>query len=169
MITKYFGASGRVTRVHTGPEGDLQFSALAATLIEYPDERGDLATWPAVLKSLMRQKIKAERDRRKANGGFLVGTLWFRSDAESLALYGQMLTMAVEQALLPTYVFRTAWRSMSGATTPMTVALVRQIRDAGFVTWGLIDDTAQSHIVAVGLSATPESYNYSTGWPPTYN
>lgn len=124
---------------------------------------------PAVVRAQKISEVKAERDRRKANGGFLVGTLWFRSDAESLALYVQMLTMAVEQALLPTYVFRTAWRSMSGATTPMTVALVRQIRNAGLITLGLIDDNAQAHIVAIGLSATPESYNYSTGWPPTYN
>lgn len=54
MITRYFGRDGRVTHTHSGAEDDPFFTQLAATLSEYPDARGDLATWPLF-------KVAAER------------------------------------------------------------------------------------------------------------
>lgn len=119
-------------------------------------------------KAAMWAKIKAERERRKYTGGFLVGTLWFDSDPDSRSQYLTMLNMATEQALLTTYVFRPAWKTMSGATTPMTVALVRQIRDAGFATDAAIFDNAEAHKTAMEASAAPLSYDFSTGWPATF-
>ena len=122
----------------------------------------------AVDKTEMWAKIKAERERRKFTSGFKVGTLWFNSDANSRSQYNTMLNMAGEHSLLATYAFRPAWKTMSGATTPMTVALVRQIRDAALINEAAIFDNAESHKTAMESSATPLSYNFSTGWPATF-
>jgi hypothetical protein len=77
--------------------------------------------------------IKAERDQRKA-GGWKVGDNWFHSDEPSRTQYGTLLTTAIEKALPADYVFNQYWKTMSGAFVPMTVALVRQIRDVGLAT-----------------------------------
>lgn len=119
-------------------------------------------------KKLMWLKIKAEREKRKYTGGVKVGTLWFDSDANSRSQYNTMLSMAVEQALPTTYAFRPAWKTMSGATTPMTVSLVRQIRDAALINEAAIFDNAESHKTAMEASATPLSYSFASGWPPTF-
>lgn len=120
------------------------------------------------LKKKMWAKIKAERERRKFTGGFKVGALWFNSDADSRSQYLTFLNEAVEKSLALSYEFRPAWKTMSGETVPMTVDLVRQIRDAAFISEAAIFDNAEAHRTAMEASADPLSYDFSTGWWMTY-
>lgn len=64
IITRYFGRDGRVTRIHTGSEDDPQFAELSVDLAEYPDARGDLAAWPAVVRAQKISEVKAEAQKR---------------------------------------------------------------------------------------------------------
>lgn len=132
------------------------------------EARDNPAPTLAEAKTIMWRRIHDEREQRRLTGGVYVAPYWFHSDEPSRSQYGDLLTMALEKSLLPTYVLRTAWKTMSGATTPMTVALLRQIRDAGFVTENAIYDNAEVHKAAMEASPTPLSYDYSTGWPVSF-
>lgn len=118
-------------------------------------------------KTLVWARIKAERDRRKA-GGFKVGALWYHSDEASRGQYSILLSMAVEKAIPVGTALSPAWKDMAGNFAPMTVALLRQIRDAGLVLEQQLFTTAETHRAAMEASADPASYDFSTGWPAAY-
>ncbi len=112
-------------------------------------------------------RIKAERDRRRFEGGVLVGGLWFKSDAQAI---GEYTAMAMLGAAMPgTVVLRAAWRTMQAdVTVPMTPNLAKQILLAGFNTIAAIDDAAQVHLSALEASNDPATYDFSNGWPAAY-
>lgn len=112
-------------------------------------------------------RIKAERDRRKA-GGFKVGTLWYHSDEASRGQYSILLSMAVEKAIPIGTALSPAWKDMAGNFAPMTVALLRQIRDAGLALEQQLFTTAETHRAAMEASADPVSYDFSAGWPAAF-
>lgn len=118
-------------------------------------------------KSLTWIRIKAERDRRKA-GGFKVGTLWYHSDEASRGQYSILLSMAVEKSIPVGTALSPAWKDMAGNFAPMTVALLRQIRDAGLALEQQLFTIAETHRMAMEASADPASYDFSTGWPAAY-
>ena len=57
---------------------------------------------------------------------------------------------------------------MAGNFAPMTVAMLRQIRDAGLALEQQLFTTAETHRAAMEASADPASYDFSTGWPAAY-
>ena len=170
-MTKYYAdASGNYLGGFDGatpPAGAIEVS-LAPT---DASQKWNGSAWGFSLadaKAMMWKKIHDERERRKFTGGFLVGTLWFDSDLNSRADYIAMLSRATRLASLPTFVFHAAWKTMSGVTTPMTVANLVLIEDKAFANDKLIHDNAEAHKVAMEASPTPLSYDYSTGWPAMY-
>lgn len=125
----------------------------------------------AEVKALKWEEIKAERDRRKYGGvNVVVGGLnkWFHTDEPSRNQYVFLLTTAIEKTLPLDFVFDPAWKTMDGTKLPMTVDLVRNIRDAGLVVEKLNFNNAEVHRAAMDASATPETYDFSTGWPKVY-
>lgn len=112
-------------------------------------------------------RIKTERDRRKT-GGFKVGSLWYHSDEASRGQYSILLSMAVEKSIPVGTALSPAWKDMAGNFAPMTVALLRQIRDAGLVLEQQLFTTAETHRAAMEASADPASYDFSTGWPAAF-
>lgn len=119
-------------------------------------------------KSFMWEDIKAERDRRKYEGGAKVGELWWLSTRDAIGEYNSLLSIAARNSLPGTYVMRAAWRSMSGVTQDMTPNLASQILMAGFALFAAIDDAAQAHGLAMEQSADPAGYDFSGGWPAIY-
>lgn len=111
--------------------------------------------------------IKAERERRE-NGGYLVGAVWYHSDAPSLAKYSTLLGLAVEKSYPPETVVSAAWKDMAGNFAPMTVAKLRAIRDVGVVKVAQIYTASETHRAAVEASANPSAYDFSGGWPDVY-
>lgn len=126
---------------------------------------------PAPTADQMWDKIKTERDLRKS-GGFKVVVAgvdtWFHSDEPSRSQYGVLLTTAIEKALPVDFVFDPAWKCMDGTKLPMTVALVRQIRDAGLVVEAQNFNNAELHRAAMEASADPSAYDFSAGWHQIY-
>ncbi len=107
------------------------------------------------------QQIKAERDRRKL-GGTQAGGCWFHSDPDSrvqqigLVMMGQGMPAGIQ------------WKTMSGQFVEMTPTLASQIFAAAALLDQQLFDAAEQHWQAVQASAEPWTYDYSTGWPQTY-
>lgn len=112
------------------------------------------------------QRVKAERDRRRFDGGVQVGQHWYLSNSVATGEYSVLLQISA--GLPDTTVLRQNWRTMDGGLVDMTPALARQIINAGFARVAEIDDAALVHKAAIEASNEPASYDYSTGWPQTY-
>jgi hypothetical protein len=131
----------------------------------------ELATLPAPKSLIDRQAerwelIKKHRDDLRFNGGVKVGQNWYLSTQLATSEYNALL--ALYGAMPDTTVLRAAWRAMNGALIDMTPLLVRQILTSGVAQVMAIDDVSQAHKTAMEQSATPETYDYSAGWPEIY-
>jgi len=124
----------------------------------------------AVLSESRRLKWQAIKAKRYAiqYGGILVQTKWYHTDEESMSLYGTLLSMASEKALAGTVVLVAQWKTMNGTFVSMTVDLLRAIRDAGVTTTTANFTNAETHRTNMLASATPETYDFSTGWSAVY-
>lgn len=122
------------------------------------------------------ESIKAERDRRMANGGYQVGTKWFHSDqasrvqqlalarkADRIEVAGGDLGATMERDGKPLY-----WKTMDGTFVPMTGLLAQQIADAAEAGDLALFTAAETHRQAMAASQDPAAYDYSGGWPATF-
>lgn len=129
------------------------------------------AAKPAQVKAEQWEKIKAERDRRKA-GGVKIPIdgvdYWFHSDDPSRMQYAILDAKASRSGWPDGTVIHPQWKTMSGAKVPMTVAMVRQILDAGISLEAAIFDKAEAHRAAMEASSDPPAYDYSADWPLSY-
>jgi hypothetical protein len=118
-------------------------------------------------KAIRWNAIKAERDRRRTNGGVKVGNYWFKSDDRAVGEYTALNAISV--GLSGTAVLRAGWRTMEpSVTVDMTPNLVKQILAAGFAAVAAIDDAAQAHKTAMDACSDPATYDFSAGWPPAF-
>ena len=104
------------------------------------------------------QRIKAERDRRKA-GGVKVGAKWFHSDDGSRI---QQMGLVMIGASIPANL---QWKTMDGTFITMTQTLASQAFQAVAASDQAIFGVAEAHRVALQASADPAAYDYLTGWP----
>lgn len=106
--------------------------------------------------------IKTERDRRKYLG-VKVGQHWFHSDDPSRI---QQLALAMMGASIPAGLM---WKTLTTTPPPvfveMTPALAQGIFTATAASDAAIFGAAEVHRMAMEASATPESYDCTTGWP----
>ncbi len=109
-------------------------------------------------KNDMWEKIKNERDRRKA-GGVQVGTDWFHSDDNSRI---QQLGLVMFGTNMPSNIM---WKTMTGTFVQMTPTLASQIFSAVASSDMTIFAVAEQHRTNMEASSDPTSYNYLTGWP----
>lgn len=107
------------------------------------------------------ERIKAERDRRKA-GGVKVGVKWFHSDDGSRI---QQMGLVMMGASIPANL---QWKTMDGSFITMTQTLASQVFQAVAASDQTIFTVAETHRVAMEASADPASYDYSGGWPKIY-
>lgn len=108
------------------------------------------------------ERIKAERDRRKENGGYPAVGKWFHSDVYSRT---QILALVQLGANLPTDI---QWKTMDGTFLLLTPTAVGQMFQAAISQDNATFKAAEVHRVAMEASADPASYDYSTGWPAIY-
>lgn len=113
--------------------------------------------------------ITEERERRTLEGGVAVlvdGISYkFHTDLKSRSQFSLLDSMATRTSLPDSAILDSAWKTMTGVKVPMTVALLRQIIDAGIVQESAIYHASEAHIAAMRNSSHPETYNYLTGWP----
>lgn len=107
------------------------------------------------------ERIKAERDRRKALG-VKVGDHWYHSDADSRI---QQISLFVMGAAVPPI----QWKTLTTTPPPVFVTMTQTIAAGIFQNTAASDAAifaaAETHRIAMEASDTPESYDFSTGWP----
>lgn len=111
------------------------------------------------------ERIKAERDRRKAGGVKVkVGTVnkWFHSDDASLI---QQMGLVMMGTSIPADL---RWKTMDGSFVTMTQAVAGSVFTAAAASDQAIFAVAETHKAAMESGADPASYDYSTGWPKIY-
>lgn len=121
-------------------------------------------------------EIKAMRDRRLVNGGFMLAVdgvpKWFHSDLVSRTqqitldrLAEKMKAAGAPDTQLVTPV---PWKTMDGTSVPMTIGLARQLLEAIAQHEGQNFTAAETHKAAMLASLDPASYDYSAGWPLSF-
>jgi hypothetical protein len=115
-----------------------------------------------MIKDAMWELIKVERDHRKNDGGYLVGTDWYHSDTSSRI---QQLGLVMMGAGLPSNLY---WKTMSGTFVLMTQTLSLQIFQTAAASDMSIFTIAEQKKAAMLASATPATYDYLSGWPAIY-
>lgn len=108
------------------------------------------------------ERIKDFRDRRKA-GGVLVGAYWFHSDDSSRI---QQLGLLMMGAGMPAGIM---WKTMGNGFVEMTPTLAGQIFSAAAASDQALFTIAEQHKVAMMAVQDPESYDFTTGWPATFD
>lgn len=116
------------------------------------------------------EQIKAERDTRKAGGLKLDidgSHYWFWTDDPSRNQYAMLDSMIRRNNLQPSFKLDD-WKTMSGAFVPFTVALLYQVIDTGIANESALFRIAETHRQGMLAAANPNTYNWHTGWPETY-
>ena len=108
------------------------------------------------------QLHQSERDRRKHDGGYKVGTNWFHSDDTSRI---QQIALTIMGANMPANIM---WKTMSGSFVLMTPTLAGQIFQAAAASDMALFAIAEQKKQAMLASSSPTEYNYLTGWPKAY-
>ena len=107
------------------------------------------------------EAIKVERDRRKSLG-VKVGQHWYHSDADSRI---QQISLFVMGASVPPIQWKTLTTSPSPVFVTMTPALAAGIFQGTAASDAAVFAAAEAHRVAMETSNSPESYDFSAGWP----
>ncbi|MFV0662771.1 hypothetical protein [Denitromonas sp.] len=173
----------------TYPAGSLKNAELRAELgiVEVPDlvrpddrrffvtenEDGSFTATPRPADQVVApvwDQIKAKRDRLAESGGVQVDGRWYDTDAESRSRYYALEIASRgapdETVLIPDW--RPADVTASG-TVALTRGLVVQIIAAGIMQVAAIDAAAQVHKAAMMKIENPFEYDYSAGWPDTFD
>ena len=115
------------------------------------------------------EAIKAERDRRKVLG-VKVGTDWFHCDTDSRGQWERMVNRVNTQGLVDSAGYTIGgqpvpWKTMTGSFVILTAGKIRAVVDAVELQEAIIFGRAEMHRVAMEASDSPESYDFSGGWP----
>ena len=105
--------------------------------------------------------IQAARDARK-NGGVKVGADWFHSDDTSRI---QQLALVMFGVNMPPGIM---WKTMQGTFVPMTPTLASQIFQSIAAQDQAIFGKAEQHRAASAAAPSPVDYDFSEGWPQTF-
>ncbi len=147
---------------HSPDNGAIYESIVAEPGITLPTKSA-LDTWIVnQVKTDVWELIKAERDRRKNEGGYKVGIDWYHSDSSARI---QQLGLVMMGAGLPANLY---WKTMSNSFVLMTPTLALQIFQAAAASDMTIFTIAEQKKAAMLASATPGTYDYLSGWPVIY-
>lgn len=107
------------------------------------------------------EAIMAERDRRKALG-VKVGDHWYHSDADSRIQQISLFVMGASVPPIP-------WKTLTTTPPPVFVTMTQTIAVGIFQNTAASDAAifaaAETHRIAMEASPTPETYDFTGGWP----
>lgn len=122
--------------------------------------------WISVQKKRQWEKIKAERDRRKENGGYKVtvdgSDKWFHSDTFSRS---QQLGLVALGANIPSGLL---WKTMDDTYVTMNAELAAQVLASGSAQDVATFMAAEKHKATMEAMEDPSAYDYSGEWPTIY-
>ena len=139
----------------TAPVGGVQQWEVYALPAE------DVSANQAAARAAKWEAIMAERDRRKALG-VKVGDHWYHSDADSRI---QQISLFVMGASVPPI----QWKTLTLTPSPVFVTMTQTIAAGIFQNTAASDAAifaaAETHRIAMEASPTPETYDFTGGWP----
>ena len=139
----------------TAPVGGVQQWEVYALPAE------DATANQAAARAAKWEAIMAERDRRKALG-VKVGDHWYHSDADSRI---QQISLFVMGASVPPI----QWKTLTTTPSPVFVTMTQTIAAGIFQNTAASDAAifaaAETHRIAMEASPTPETYDFTGGWP----
>ena len=107
------------------------------------------------------EAIKTERDRRKVLG-VKVGRHWYHSDADSRIQQISLFVMGASVPPIP-------WKTLTTTPPPVFVTMTQTIAAGIFQNTAASDAAifaaAETHRIAMEASPTPETYDFTGGWP----
>lgn len=110
--------------------------------------------------------IKAERDRRKENGGYKVAVdgvdKWFHSDTFSRS---QQLGLVLMGSSIPNGLL---WKTMDGSYVTMTAELAASVLAAATAQEIATFTAAETHKATMETLAVPSDYDFFSGWPTVF-
>lgn len=134
-------------------------------------------------KNAVFQKIVAERwaeikelRTKLERGGVRVGSSWFQSDADSrikfLGLKDKARDAMMSGGTTSTVLYQAGapirWKTFDNSFVTVTVGLALDIVEAVGTLDALAFAKAEEHRIAMVTSGDPSNYDYSAGWPATY-
>lgn len=137
------------------------------TVTSLPIEQAELNLLNA--KNQVWERIKQERDRRKF-AGVKVGADWLHCDTDSRGQWERMVNRVNAQELADSTGYTIGgqpvpWKTMTGSFVVLTAGKIRAVVDAVELQEAMIFGRAEMHRVAMEASSTPETYDFSSGWP----
>lgn len=152
--------------IHNAATGEVVIEPFNA------EDDAALAAAQALVKPAKWEAIKAHRDALQ-EGGCQVGADWFHNDVKSRGQWERMVNRVEKDALADVDAYLIAgqpvqWKTMTGAFVALTAGKIRQAVAAMEVREAVIFTVAEQHRAAMLASADPASYDFSAGWPATF-
>lgn len=160
-MLKAYSNNGQSWRI---VESDWTLSSGEVVFDHEPTEAELFAAFPGRHAALSKAKwdaIKAKREQVKA-GGVKVGDKWFHTDDASRI---QHMALNMMGAAIPANL---QWKTMDGSFVTMNQALAGQVFQAVAVLDMQAFAKAEEHRVAMEASNDPASYDFSAGWPASF-
>jgi hypothetical protein len=114
------------------------------------------------IKAAKWEAIKTERDRRVQLGGYKVGQHWYQSDTFSRT---QQIGLVILGSNIPAGL---QWKTYEDGFVTMTQTLANQIFAAAAAQDAANFSAAITHKTAMEASQDPVNYDFSQGWPESY-
>ncbi len=158
------------------PEGyRAEWSGANFDLEEIPAEPEPEPPTLVERRAIRWEQVKVERKRR-TDGGVLVNTHWFQTDADSRIQFlrlDQKAANAMAAGGLLTDLLTVAgqdiyWKTYDNGLVPMTVALAQGIALAIEVLDAMAFARGEQLRAQIEVSEDPESIDITTGWPVIY-
>lgn len=115
------------------------------------------------------ERIKNYRDLREESGVSVTvnGTAyWFHSDVKSLIKYLFLLFLAT--VFSSVYPSALKWKTMGGLEVQLGIMDVIAIFNKVLYIGQVVFELGRQHRAAMLLVDDPDTYDYTTGWPPIY-
>lgn len=160
-MLKAYSNNGQSWRI---VESDWTLSSGEVVFDHEPTEAELFAAFPgrhAALSEAKWDAIKAKRDQVKS-GGVKVGGKWFHTDDASRI---QHMALNMMGAAIPASL---QWKTMDGSFVTMNQALAGQVFQAVAVLDMQAFAKAEEHRIAMEASNDPASYDFSAGWPASF-
>ncbi len=146
---------------------------VAPRFVEYTDEAGVTHTVAAqeaaaiaadlsLKRSTAIGRVKALRDLKTENGGYLAGGKWFHSDLVSRT---QQIGLILMGANIPAGL---QWKTLDGSFITMTPTLAGQVLAAAGGQDAALFAHAETLIGQINAAADPTTVDVSAGWPTTF-
>lgn len=115
------------------------------------------------------ERIKQYRDFREEGGVEVLingSNYWFHSDVKSLIKYLFLLFLAT--VFSSAYPSALKWKTMGGSEVQLGITDVIAIFNKVLYIGQVVFELGRQHRAAMLLVDDPDTYDYTTGWPPIY-